>query len=384
MKFSTFFVFLTVVTSVFCIVSNQTNETGHYPLTIFKKKAKITINNTKSSLETRNELKCNGYEGLCKLRYNQVTFAKTRASFAVAVSSSTIGTQLLSIEEQLESGVRAFHFPIFKNPKTSKEPYLCFPDCGGIDGGLLETKLSIFAKWIKNHKNDIITIFLDNRDRIGIQEIQTVFEKIGLLNYTLSNNEEVWQTLGEMVINNKRLVVFEENDYLLSSSSNWIHSATSSVLKLDYTKQLIKKRYVCSPWGMDEGKSFLEIPHYATRNGTINGNTYINILPDRKKAEAMNNNLYYKHIMDCKVNHIFECVNFMLVDFYGLGNIENINLGLNGLPFPGKSDYDFYPDFYPNVAPNMTLIYEKANSTDLSPSTSLQKQLTGNRVKTIL
>ncbi|PVU86511.1 hypothetical protein BB561_006686 [Smittium simulii] len=311
------------------------------------------------------DVECFGSKLACEYNYSDMTFTKTRASFAVISNkdkNSIFATQILSIKEQLEGGVHAFHLTLHRDPKATdlkSKPFLCYPDCTQIRGGYLVDTLNIFYSWLNSHPSVILTIFLDNTFLIPAQDIIDAFSKAKLLQYTfpkfllntLSEDESgyKWPKIGKMIETDKRLVVFEEVSDSLAPKLAWVHSASTEILKIEKTADYLSGEWKCNPWRADGFNYLVEISHYANATAIVN-NTLTDDIPNFENAAYMNSEQYYKHILFCKHSVSINWVNFMLVDFFGVGDIPEINNGLNSLNST-LNYFDFLPDFYENKAP---------------------------------
>ncbi|PVV04753.1 hypothetical protein BB560_000735 [Smittium megazygosporum] len=306
-----------------------------------------------STTPAQEDILCMGTRMLCSKRYSDMTFPKTRASFAVQKSGhSPFATQFLSIEEQLNEGVLAFHLILYDSPNSNSnsEPVLCFPNCSLLNSGKLSKTLAIFSKWLRDHPYDILTLFLENYSTVSVMSISLIFESQGLLGYVLPKKTYEWPTLGSMVSSNKRLVVFEQQSNYLSQSINWINSYETNILRIDFSPMYSNKTWKCGPWNPPDGK-LSEIPHYAVSSITING-ALIDYLANPDDALYMNTDEYfYNHVLICKSSNGFNWVNFAPVDFYGIGNVKNVSIGLN-YANASLDDCDFLPEFYRRTAPS--------------------------------
>ncbi|OLY84527.1 hypothetical protein AYI68_g1309 [Smittium mucronatum] len=310
--------------------------------------------------------KCNGFGILCNRQYNDVSFIKTRSSFAIASRENKYsGTQVFSIETQLNNGARAFQLNIYLDDSKKglgDKVVLCFPDCSNIRGGTLLDTLNIFFSWLENNPDNILTIFLDNRNGIGIEPLKESFRasRMDSFIYPKSqfNPSIGWPTLAEFIDSNKKVLVFEENSNLLSANSDWIFSSSQNILKYDYSPEYVNNTWVSSPYTSDGIKSLTEIPHYATKiNTTFNQFGYPEV-SNIEQAKMMNSRTMYLHGLRCFSGNSIRWNNFFLIDFFGIGKVDNVIFGLNSIPLPNKTITNFLPKFYNQTSPNMTKIFQ--------------------------
>ncbi|XP_064628845.1 uncharacterized protein LOC135488247 [Lineus longissimus] len=164
--------------------------------------------------------KCNGHEGLCNLRFNQVTFAGTHNSganrvmkydakiFMVPAGSCWYRNQDYTFPGQLDFGIR--FFDIDTCSKGGKA-WTCHSD--GYGQPLSEVIRDI-ANWLNHpaHRNEVIAIrFHDHKGISGFDKFAPLFRehfsgKGGKVDAYPSTNK--WPTLGEAVAQNKRVFIF--------------------------------------------------------------------------------------------------------------------------------------------------------------------------------
>ncbi|OMJ25066.1 hypothetical protein AYI70_g1155 [Smittium culicis] len=299
--------------------------------------------------------------------YNDISYVKTRASFAIASKENDYsGTQVLSIPRQLKKGARAFQLNVFtdlKQKDVRKQIQVCFPDCDGIQGGTLYDNLVMFSEWLDENITDVITIFIENKGGVGIELISEIFKESGLCKFIFPSKKHPpytpWPTLLEMIKINQRLVVFEEKNDILAPNSDWVFSSRTHVLQYDFSKDYLDNKYIASPYTGDKIVSLTEIPHYGTNINSPVDNFNFPIQSNISQAKFMNSESLYLHSVTCLSSNTVVWGNFLLLDFYGIGNVDSILLGLNSVPLPNDTISAYYPDFYEQSTPNITRIFEK-------------------------
>ena len=223
---------------------------------------------------------CNQHALLCPRAFTDISFLATRSSFAVAGSdnSSQPATQNKDIKTQLDDGVRALNFNLFPDPAGSSSVHVCFPDCTVIDGGSLDAKLHTVASWMNANPRDVITILLENTGGVAAAPVKTAFDNANLSSIALTTDVTTgWPTLGEMISNNQRLVVYGDKGDIVSGTIPWLLNYDNH-LRVTGMTNITDKSWNCYVSGDMGTRNTLLIPHYFTESATVNGKQYDNML----------------------------------------------------------------------------------------------------------
>lgn len=99
--------------------------------------------------------------------------------------------------------------------KRKRELELCHTSCFLEDAGTLESYLATVKEWMDadENANEVVTLLLVNKNRVGMDVFDRAFEKSGIKEYAFSPGRKVlgvdeWPTLSDMIVMRKRLVVF--------------------------------------------------------------------------------------------------------------------------------------------------------------------------------
>ncbi|KAJ1677937.1 hypothetical protein EV182_005134 [Spiromyces aspiralis] len=297
--------------------------------------------------------KCNGHYLLCSRDYNDITYIGTRSSFAVTTpdNSTVPGTQYKDIGSQLDDGIRLLNLNLFPDPAGTSAIHLCFPDCSIIDAGPLDNTLEVISRWMDNNPDEVVTIMLFNDGGVSAAALKQAVVGAGLdsmifgYDGTVNIENKQWPTLSSMISSGRRLVIFGDQGEIISNSAtqSWVFAKNTVLKYMDPPTMGDDPIWKCNPYGMQGSQSTTYLPHFFTQTATINGKEYTN-LPQPYDLANMNTGKLLRHFQQCRGASVI-WTNFVLIDFYDQGDLWTISLYLNGLPVPGESYKDYYPDF---------------------------------------
>lgn len=152
-------------------------------------------------------INCNGNAALCDRKYSNVTFVGAHDSPFVGILATQ--NQLTDVTAQLNQGVR---YLTAQTHDKSGAIELCHTSCLLLDVGTLQTYLSSIKTWLDGHADEVVTLLITNQDGIDINTYGDAFKATGLDSYAYAPGADLaladWPTLGTLIANGKRLVVF--------------------------------------------------------------------------------------------------------------------------------------------------------------------------------
>lgn len=152
-------------------------------------------------------LDCNGHAELCDVKYSNATFIGAHNSPFVGILPTE--NQLKDVTDQLTSGVR---FLTAQTHEKDGAIELCHTSCLELDAGSLADYLADIKTWMDANTNEVVTLLVTNGDDIAISSFGDVFKSAGLDTYAYNPSGTLalddWPTLGTLISNNQRLVVF--------------------------------------------------------------------------------------------------------------------------------------------------------------------------------
>ncbi|MBQ1159404.1 hypothetical protein KBZ21_14960 [Streptomyces sp. A73] len=294
------------------------------------------------------ETYCNGSAQLCELRYDQAAYVATHNAMSTTADRFISPLQDGDITAQLDNGARALLVDthtwerpdqIAQRLKVSEfapemreritglidkaQPsrpglWLCHAVCRGGAIPLVETLRDI-GTWLDEHPGEVVTLIV--QDGISGEQTRAAFRKAGLdrLLYTPDDDPKAqWPTLGKMVEDNERLVVFAEH---ADGPAPWYRNFYRYGMETPYAFST-PEEMTCEPNRGGTGKRLFLMNHFVTSGGG-----------SRIDAREVN-------AKDFVVDRAQRCeaardhpVNFVAVDFANLGDaaaaVDTLNAARN-------------------------------------------------------
>lgn len=289
-------------------------------------------------------LRCNGFTILCDKRLNEVVFAATHNSMSISNYGWMWPEHDGTLTDQLAAGVRAMLIdtyygdtpekidtflktapssirPVLETIISQADPalkgdgmFLCHNLCS-LGGTPLVESLAEIRVFMDSHPREVIVLIL--QDDVRPEDTARAFEESGLIRYVYAHDPgEDWPTLGEMIEQGTRLVVFAEN---AGPPPAWHHHAWEYIQETPFKFGSIAELSCVPNRGTPDGSLFL-LNHWITRRS-----------PDRVDATIVN-------AYDYLLNRAEECQaqrglipNFIAVNFYSIGDLFVVVDTLNGV-----------------------------------------------------
>jgi len=282
-----------------------------------------TGNNDSTVVDTNEVMTCNGYTSLCNLRYNSVAYATTHNAHASLVYgfSTLSANQFLSATEQLNAGVRCLNIKTYYTDDSncgSLGHYLYhgFPTLGCIK---VIDFLTEVKTWLDDNPHELVTFTIEGSS--SLSHLQNSFSAAGFdsLMYQHTSITDDWPTLKEMIISDKRVVVFTSRGSTNSSYTGF-HDYWDYTFGNDYAAgSRVDFECTLDNRGNPNGNLFL-FNHFITKT-----------TPQRDSARAINSNPFFVSRAEMCNQQIGHMPNFVMVDFFGEGNVFEVVKQLNGV-----------------------------------------------------
>ncbi|KAF1942348.1 PLC-like phosphodiesterase [Clathrospora elynae] len=167
---------------------------------------------------------CNNYPEFCNRRYSNITEVCAHNS-PFTRPNNIARNQDYGVTQQLNDGIRMLqgsaHF-------VNGTLYYCHSSCDLLNAGTVEDYLREVTAWVEDHPFDVVTILFGNSDwaendsngkpLVTSNNYVDPIEKSGLKQYIYQPPKtamtlEDWPTLGEMILNKKRVVTFIDYNF---------------------------------------------------------------------------------------------------------------------------------------------------------------------------
>lgn len=150
---------------------------------------------------------CNGHAELCARRYSNITLVGSHNS--AFVGTGVADNQETDVAAQLAQGVRFLQAQTHLDNNTIK---LCHTLCALEDAGPLEAYLGGVRAFLDANPREVVTLLITNQDGQPGAAFDAVFRAAGIQGYGFAPGTNLtldqWPTLGQMIDNGQRLVVF--------------------------------------------------------------------------------------------------------------------------------------------------------------------------------
>ena len=320
---------------------------------------------------------CNGAAELCAKPFNEVVLPGTHNSMSSLDLGWAIPNQLVSIPKQLDAGIRGFlidtHYGkandqglVTKVPTSERNDpgvkmYLCHEFCQAGASELIPELVKVRTFLAANPGEALVFI---NQAGILPEDFETAVTQSGLNNHLYTGSTTgTWPTLGEMVADNQRVVMFSEGG---TGAVPWYHDAYDGSLQetpydhrsggttqdgIDNLTDPAKLNESCRPNRGGEVGSLFLMNHWV--NGTLDNSNPI--APDPEVAKILNTkDVLVRRALACQERRGL-APTLIAVDDFGEGDLIGAVRELNGLPpLPGPDpDPDPIPD--PPAIPQIRL-----------------------------
>ncbi|MCT2592649.1 PI-PLC domain-containing protein [Streptomyces sp. N2-109] len=287
---------------------------------------------------------CNGSAELCDLRYDQVAYLASHNAMSSTADKFISPLQDADITTQLDNGARALLIDthtwerpdeiaerlklsefapdmqrqvtglIDKASPPRRGLWLCHAICRAGAVPLVETLREV-GDWLEEHPGELVTLI--TQDGISGEQTASAFREAGLedLLFTPDSDPEAqWPTLGEMVEDDTRLVVFSESQ---DGPAPWYRNYYRYGMETPYAFSS-PGEMSCEPNRGGKDKGLFLLNHFITHGGgsridaeEVNGKDFV--LERARRCEAERG----------------RPVNFIAVDFTNLGDAQAAVEALN-------------------------------------------------------
>ncbi|KAL9064825.1 MAG: hypothetical protein Q9157_007691 [Trypethelium eluteriae] len=273
---------------------------------------------------------CNGYDELCSRSYSNITFMGTHDSAMAGSHDNQFNDQEISLTDQLNMGIRFLQAQThYTDGHLEMCHTTCIPDIS--DVGPLSDYLTTVKTFLDGNANEVVTLLLTNGDYVPVGNFSDTFASVELDKYAFTPSSSPlpigsWPTLGQLISDNTRLVVFLDYDadvsvapYILDEFAYFFETP------YDVTDASFSNCSIDRPAGASaEGRMYL-VNHYLD-------NSFLGIdTPDYDDAGTTNGAASINaNVAECVGNYTNN-PNVILVDWVDKGDVISVGKALNGL-----------------------------------------------------
>ena len=273
---------------------------------------------------------CNGHAELCARTYDQIAFPGTHDAYASVANNVYAHDQTYSLTQQMTDGVRVLHIEILP---FNGSPWLCHGICG-LGGQSLVSALQEVKAFLDAHETEVITLLTES-SQITTDQIASDFDTADLKKYARSHAlGDPWPTLGSMIQRGERLVVFHADQSKTGGTTfDWMLD------RFAWTWE--------TPWNNNTSTDF---GRGDADRGTKGNSIYVvdnyleNLLVETPENAALTNDdpFLVDRVLHCKqVEGVLP--NFVMVNFYEVGDLFPVVDVLNGFAPPPNDDLSQFP-----------------------------------------
>lgn len=303
---------------------------------------------------------CNGHAELCDRRFNEVAYAATHNSMAVAGAPGWfLGEQSDPIPTQLDQGVRALLIDVWSGVpagnivRTARSSYaealaiaeeelgpevvdaalrlansiageaegaearfMCHGLCETGSTPLLET-LRELRGWLALNPDEVVTLFIE--DHVDAALIAADVEATGLLPFVHTPvRGEPWPTLGEMIRSGRRLVVMLEAGSG-GDAAPWLVNGFEHTQETPFTFPTVES-FNCDPNRGPEDAPLFQMNHWLAR--------FTSLVTDAQLVNARD--VLLVRAEQCREER-GQIPNFIAVNYVAIGDVFDVVDELNGV-----------------------------------------------------
>jgi hypothetical protein len=273
---------------------------------------------------------CNGHAELCARSYSAVAFAGTHDAYANVANGVANADQTYSITRQLQDGVRVLHLEIIP---FNGDPWLCHSICQ-TGGETLADGLAEVRAFLGNTPDEVVTLLTESSN-VTTDTIAAGFDGASLTQYARTHAlGQPWSTLGSMIQSNERLVVFHADLTMTGGTTfGWMLD------RFTWTWE--------TPWDNNNSTDFgrCNADRGTKGNSIYVVDNYLEDLPVETPANAAltnDNPFLVDRLLYCQQQET-TLPNFVMVDYYEVGNIFRDVDVLNGFIAPPNDDLSQFP-----------------------------------------
>jgi hypothetical protein len=258
---------------------------------------------------------CNGSASLCNKTYNTVAYLTTHNSFNSAEGNFSLPNQNFNIVTQLNNGVRALMLDVYDSGGTP----MVYHGSAILGSNPLIDYLNQINQFLATNTNEVVTIIFECYT--DANSIESVINQSGLNTFLYTHDTtSSWPTLQNMINNNTRLVIFSDVDDA-TANQQWYHYVWDYAVETHYSVNN-QNDFNCDFNRGDSINDLFIFNHFVT--------TILGTGDENASSVANSNPFFINRALQCQIEKN-KFPNFLTVDFYDLGNTNEVVSMLNGI-----------------------------------------------------
>ena len=256
---------------------------------------------------------CNNHMELCERRYDEVAYATAHNAHANTADGFSPPNHTNGLTQQLRDGIRGFMLDTYYDDRFNNQPTLCHGACV-FGRRLLTDGLTELNDFLDRNPGAVITIIFESY--ISAEDTRGSFEASGLLDRVYAHTAgEPWPTLGELVENDTRVVVFTDEG---GGTYDWYMDVRERAWGTHCSDET-PEAFSCAPNRGDTDNALFIFNHFLTAP-----------FASMELAEMVNHNPSFLTRVETCQTESDDFANFITVDFYEIGDVLAVTDTLNG------------------------------------------------------
>lgn len=257
---------------------------------------------------------CNGYTELCGKKYNEVAYLTTHNAYNAGDDGFNLPNQTFGLTRQLQDGVRAVMLDVYDEGGVATV-YHGFSFMGT---ATLASNLNEIKSFLTANPNEVVTLLFETYISSSLMESE--LQSAGLMPMLhVQPLGQPWPTLQEMIEENKRVVVFSEQNNG-TPAQGWYHYLWDYAVETHFTNHTITD-FSCAYNRGNPNNDLFIVNHFITDATLSTGQL--------NQAEVINQfDFFYNRMQECQIEHQ-KFPNFPTVDFYEVGTTATVVDSLN-------------------------------------------------------
>lgn len=273
---------------------------------------------------------CNGHAELCGRAYDAIAFAGTHDAYASVANGVYAHDQTYSLTRQLQDGVRVLHLEILP---YNGDPWLCHAICG-LGGQSLVSALNEVRAFLDASPTEVVTLLTES-SQITTDQIAAAFDAADLKKYARAHElGDPWPTLGKMIQDGERVVVFHADQSSTGGSAfDWMLDRFAWTWETPWDNETSTDFARCGADRGTKGNAIYVVDNYLE-----------NLVVETPDNAALTNDdpFLVDRVLHCQQTES-TLPNFVMVNFYEVGDVFQVVDVLNGFAPPPNDDLSQFP-----------------------------------------